>query len=94
MASLLAEAEGKFVLKNGLLVFTSAFLLYSTPLELFDSFLYIFPESALRKIESINRDFRLTDICMYVCALREAFYWRGMETSSQRGSFLNCLNEI
>ena len=32
-------------------------------------------------------------ICMYVCPLGVTFYWSGMETSSQKGSSLNCPNK-
>ena len=48
----------------------------------------VFTESVPRPIQSISCDFRL-----FVCPLGVTFYWRGLETSCQRGSNLNCLNK-
>ena len=52
----------------------------------------IFTESAPKPIQSVSRDVRLF-VCLCICPLDVSFYWRAIETFSQRYSFLNCLNK-
>ena len=49
----------------------------------------VFIELAPRPIQSISREFCL----LFVCPLGVTFYWRGIETYSQRGSSTNYPNK-